>query len=121
MIAYEVYKLIHLSALFTLCAFLGFALSESPWFSKKRAKGLLFFISFLVFVAGMGLIARIGIKHGEGFPMWIQIKIALWILANVLLVVLLKTKSASLKMLSALFFVVTLVAAASSAIYKYGI
>ncbi len=121
MIAYEVYKLIHLSALFTLCAFLGFALSESPWFSKKRAKGLLFFVSFLVFVAGMGLIARIGIKHGEGFPMWIQIKIALWILANVLLVVLLKTKSASLKMLSALFFVVTLVAAASSAIYKYGI
>jgi hypothetical protein len=121
MIAYEVYKLIHLSALFTLCAFFGFALSESPWFSKKRAKSLMFFVSILVFVAGMGLIARIGIKHGEGFPAWIQIKIGLWILANVLLVVLLKSKTATLKFVCAAFFVLTLIAAASSAIYKAGI
>jgi hypothetical protein len=45
----------------------------------------------------MGLIARLGIKHGEPFPNWILLKIVLWLIFNVALVGIFKVKQIKIK------------------------
>jgi uncharacterized membrane protein SirB2 len=77
MLPYEFYKFLHLVTLFIFLsgAGLGFFLENNPkW--NKIITGI---TSVLIFVAGMGLIARIGIGHGEGWPLWINLKVAIWL------------------------------------------
>jgi uncharacterized membrane protein SirB2 len=97
MISYEVYKLFHLFFILTLFSSLGFVASSAENFQKKSYKILIGLISFLIMVAGMGLIARIGFKHGQGFPLWIYLKFIAWILVNILFVFLFKLKSVKQK------------------------
>jgi uncharacterized membrane protein SirB2 len=78
MISYDVYKLLHLCFILTFFSSLGFIASNHEMIVKKGFKILVGVISFLIFVAGMGLIARLGFKHGEGFPLWINLKI-IWL------------------------------------------
>ncbi len=82
MISYEIYKTIHLITLVAYVSLLGIlfgkefsASSSSRW--RTWGYGLTLVI---LFVSGMGLIARLGFKHGEPFPLWIKIKIGLWFL-----------------------------------------
>lgn len=78
MISHHVYKVIHLTGVFLLLIALGGQLVEtnsSTW--RKHLKvshgfGLLFLL-----IAGFGLIARLGI--GWPFPVWIHLKILVWI------------------------------------------
>ncbi len=84
MIKYEVYKMLHLVTILLLISSLGFFWEgKIKTMKKKVAIGL---ISFLIFVAGMGLIARLGFKHTEPFPDWVRIKIAMWVLVNMTLI-----------------------------------
>lgn len=107
MISYGTYKLLHLFFILTLFSTLGFAASSSPVVSKKFAKIALGLVSFLLFVAGMGLIARLGFKHGEGFPLWIYLKMGLWIFLNFFLVMIFKLKNLKHKAFMALFILLT--------------
>jgi uncharacterized membrane protein YoaK (UPF0700 family) len=84
MIAYEVYKVLHLTTLFLFVSAIGFVLNQQV--KDKFNKTIIIVISFLVFVAGMGLIARLGFKHTEPFPVWIYIKISCWLLLNTMLI-----------------------------------
>jgi hypothetical protein len=45
---------------------------------------LIHLISIVIFAAGMGLMARMGFRHGEAFPGWVKIKIGLLFILNLL-------------------------------------
>lgn len=80
---------------------LGFAVNETSIFQKPKGKILLGIVSFLIFVAGMGLVARLNMKHSEAFPLWTRLKVGIWILINLSLLFLLKIKETKLKKLLA--------------------
>lgn len=44
------------------------------------------FGALLILVGGFGMLARIGLKHGEGFPGWLWVKLAIWIILSAIVV-----------------------------------
>lgn len=75
---YEVYRLLHLLFIFSFILFIGsYFFSDSVSKITKIGTGI---VSLLIFVAGMGLIARIGVGHGEPWPNWIKAKIGIWLI-----------------------------------------
>lgn len=97
MISYETYKMLHLVFILIFFSSLGFVASSSEFVQKTGAKILIGIVSFLILAAGMGLIARIGIKHGSAFPLWLYLKIAAWLLINILLIAIFKLKNSGQK------------------------
>ena len=83
---YEIYKILHLTGIFLLTSgvvgMLVLAWSGHQIAGKVKTfafithgVGLLFML-----VSGFGLLARMGIMHGAGFPTWIYIKLAIWLI-----------------------------------------
>ncbi|MBY0415906.1 MAG: hypothetical protein K2Q18_17165, partial [Bdellovibrionales bacterium] len=71
MISYETYKILHIFTLFMVISAMGVIIAEGRWIPNKTFKIVIGLLSFFVFVGGMGLIARLGFKHGEPFPSWV--------------------------------------------------
>lgn len=86
MISYEFYKVLHLSMILILISSLGFIVQGD--FKTRQFKIAIGLCSFLVFTGGMGLIARLGFGHGQPFPFWINAKIGLWVLVNIILIMI---------------------------------
>lgn len=99
MISYETYKMLHLFCIIIFFGSLGFVASDSEMIQSKTSKFIVGFVSFLIMVAGMGLIARLGYKHGEPFPLWIKLKIVNWLVINILLVFIFRLKDKQYKAL----------------------
>lgn len=76
---YEVYKLLHI--IFVVLFVSGAAITLYADLNTKFWKILTGIVSFLIFVAGMGLMARLGVSHTEGWPTWIKAKVAIWLVA----------------------------------------
>ena len=76
---YEVYKVLHV--IFVVLFVSSAAITLYADKESKFWKNLSGIVSFLIFVAGMGLLARIGVSHTEGWPMWVKIKVGMWIAA----------------------------------------
>lgn len=76
---YEVYKFLHI--VFVVLFVSGAAITFYADHENKFWKILTGIVSFLIFVAGMGLMARLGVSHTEGWPTWIKAKVAIWIIA----------------------------------------
>jgi surface polysaccharide O-acyltransferase-like enzyme len=81
--SYFTYKLIHYFGIFLLIAVLGAALGrrsatteEDPL--RKRWAALHGVALFVILVGGFGLMARVGVEHGELFPGWIWAKFGIW-------------------------------------------
>ena len=89
MFSYEFYKVLHLLSIILFAAFLGY--SFAPITPSKKVKIFTGVLGLLIFVAGMGLLARLGIGHGGmSWPGWIIAKVALWLLLTVSTPILIK-------------------------------
>jgi len=90
-VSYFSYKLIHYLGIFLLIAVVGLALGrrsvldgEDPL--RRRWNALHGTALFIILLGGFGLMARIGVAHGEPFPGWLWVKFGIWaLLAGTLL------------------------------------
>lgn len=119
MISYEVYKVLHISTLFMVISALGAIVSGGNFITKKPFKVTVGILSFFIFVAGMGLIARLGFKHTEPFPAWIWVKMVSWGLLCSSLILLYRVKSDKTKIGLAMLSFVSVFTAVYSAITKF--
>lgn len=121
MIPYEAYKLAHYFGIFMLMIALG-ALSLHAINGGDKASNTarkLVAIShgvalFLVLLGGFGMLARLGLT--SGLPVWVWIKLGIWLLLGALLVIPYRVP----KLARPLWFFLPLlgIAAAAVAIYK---
>lgn len=73
---YEVYKVLHLIFLLIFVASIGISFFLDAQNKQVRLAGMV--SSFLMFVAGFGLMARLGLTHE--WPLWVKIKVVLWLI-----------------------------------------
>lgn len=88
MIPYAAYKVVHITGILLLFGGLG----ATAWYwarkpDREETKGERRFLyaihgvaMFIVLLGGFGLLARLGIKHGSGWPTWAYAKVVVWIL-----------------------------------------
>ena len=119
MISYETYKILHIFTLFMVISSMGAIIAEGRWIPNKSFKIAVGVVSFLIFVGGMGLIARLGFKHDEPFPLWVIVKITCWIVLNVALVMLYRMQEKKFKILLAGISFLAVLTAVYAAVTKF--
>lgn len=123
MFSYPFYKVVHLVGIAILVvALAGFAMHAATGGTRAEnpARRLLAVLhglgAFLVLLGGFGLLARLGVQHGSGFPGWIWTKLGVWVLLAGAIVLPYRRRPLALPLLLALPVCVGL--AAYMAIYK---
>jgi uncharacterized membrane protein SirB2 len=98
MIPYETYKVLHLAGifflLFSLSSYLIIVNNNLDKF-RKLASVMHGISLFIILLGGFGLLARLGIMNGSGLPVWIWVKLAIWIIMGVMVIFIKKFQSLS--------------------------
>ncbi len=76
--SYEFYKILHYLSILTMVSMAACNFLSND--QSKLTKILTGVFSLLLLVSGMGLLARVGVSHGSGFPAWVNIKLGVWLL-----------------------------------------
>lgn len=90
--SYETYKLIHLLAIISLFLSIGALLAHSENNNKRQKKKIMILhglAGLILFISGFGLIARLKMPS---FPIWVSLKLGIWIILSVLVPVLVSKK-----------------------------
>lgn len=95
MFSYQFYVVVHVMGIMLLFSSLGAAgivnFLEIPR-EQNKARGIIAGMHgvglLMIFVAGFGLLARIGMVHGQMFPPWVLAKLAIWFVMGAAIVVL---------------------------------
>lgn len=70
------YKVLHLLGAFLVLAALGAALAGG----SRKGSGIAHGIGLLLLlVAGFGALARLGLSNPAGWPLWLWLKLAIWL------------------------------------------
>ena len=116
MLSYEFYKVLHVMCIVLFVGSMGAQFFSDS--SKKSLKIISGVTSFFIFVAGMGLLARLGVSHGSGWPTWVWVKVVVWILVSALGPILAKRLSGTNKALGYYGIIVLIFIAVYSAVTK---
>ena len=76
--SYQIYKMIHVVSI--VIYFAAFAVTVAKSENIKAQKIIKGVFGLLIFVSGMGLIARLGLPHAAPWPLWIKLKLGIWAL-----------------------------------------
>lgn len=80
MLSMEIYQMLHLvMVVLTLTSF-AITLNGNPAKVFKIMGGV---GSLLILVTGMGFLARLGFSHGDGFPLYIILKMIIWLVLSI--------------------------------------
>lgn len=109
--SYAAYKLIHIFGLFALfVALAGMAAHAAAGHEKSENNNYRTLLALhglgalVALTGGFGLLARVGVMHGQMFPGWIWSKLVLWLLLGGLIAVPYRKKALAGVLLVALPF-----------------
>ena len=87
MLSHQFYNVVHILGIVLLVMALGgMALHAANGGTRREnaARGLIAALhgigAFLILLGGFGMLARLGVMHGSGFPGWIWVKLVIWVL-----------------------------------------
>ena len=96
--SYQFYKVLHVASLFLLFTSLA-AIAFSTADKRKPWAAIHGIASLIVFVAGFGLLAKIGAM--KAFPSWAIVKIVIWLALGAMPIILRKKPGMALQLLLA--------------------
>ena len=123
MLSHQLYNVVHIVGIVLLASALGgaavYGMAGLPP-ESSRVRRLLAVLhglgAFLILLGGFGMLARLGVMHGAGFPGWVWVKLVVWAVLAVALLAPYRRPALAKPMLFALPILGGL--AAYMAIYK---
>ena len=83
MFSHQLYNLVHIVGLIMLMAGLGaMTLGDPPARASRMRRSAMAFHGiglFLILLGGFGMLARLGIVRGTSWPLWVWVKMGIWI------------------------------------------
>lgn len=87
MFSYQLYKVVHILGILMLFVTIGGLAvhgmnggDKASNQSRKLLSAMHGISLVIILVGGFGLLARIGVSHGTGWPVWAYLKVVLWLL-----------------------------------------
>ncbi|CAN5533942.1 hypothetical protein BH24GEM3_BH24GEM3_09170 [soil metagenome] len=85
MLSYQFYNLVHIVGIILIMMALGGialtasgAVDRNPTWTRRSVAVLQGMGIFLILLGGFGMLARLGIMHGSGWPGWLWVKVGVW-------------------------------------------
>jgi hypothetical protein len=123
MFSHQLYNVVHILGIAMLVMALGGSALHAANGGTRQSNAARRLIAslhglgaLLILVGGFGMLARLGVQHGAGFPGWLWIKLTVWVLLGVAVVVPHRRPALARPMLVAVPVLAAI--AAYAAIYK---